>query len=426
MKDVLAIIMAGGKGQRLKPLTRDRSKPAVPFGGVYRLIDITLSNCVNSGIYKIFLLPQYKSQSLVDHLEAGWNIFSFDLGHYLRIVSPQMRMGEKWYQGTADSVRQNAYLIERDTSLRHVAILSGDHVYKMDYGQFRAHHDEHQADVTISVIEVDRSTASAFGVAEVDDQFNIVAFHEKPDDPAPIPGDSDRALVSMGIYFFKKDVLLKELADNPGLDFGHDIIPQLLSRYKVKAYPYKRNNRLKDYVYLTDNAGRRSRILKQRTTDSGYWRDVGDLDSFWNANMDLCGLDPFFNLYGQLWPIRTFRRQLPPAKFVFQDERSQPHRVGKALDSLVGAGSIISGAVVRNSVVGCNVIVESGSQVDECVIMDDVVVGRNCIIKKAIIDKSNTIPDGTEIGIKPRVDADRFTLTPRGITVIPRSFFEQE
>jgi len=423
VKDVLAIIMAGGKGQRLKPLTRDRSKPAVPFGGVYRLIDITLSNCVNSGIYKIFLLPQYKSQSLVDHLEAGWNIFSYDLGHYLRIISPQMRTGEKWYQGTADSVRQNVYLIERDTTLNHVAILSGDHVYKMDYSLFRDYHQEHQADITISVIEVDRQLARSYGVAEVDPEFNIVAFHEKPQDPAAIPGDPQRSLASMGIYLFKKEVLLRELAQNPGLDFGQDIIPSLLGRYQVKAYPYRRHNRLQDYVYTYDENGRRTRTLVRPTGDSGYWRDVGDLDSFWNANMDLCGVDPYFNLYGHLWPIRTFRRQLPPAKFVFGDERHQPDRVGKALDSLVGAGSIISGAVVRNSVLGCNVIVESWSRVDESVVMDDVVIGRNCLVKKAIIDKGNALPDSTRIGLDPRADAKRFTLTPRGITVVPKAFF---
>lgn len=426
MKDVLAIVMAGGKGERLSPLTHDRSKPAVPFGGIYRLIDITLSNCVNSGIYKIFLLPQYKSQSLVDHIEAGWNIFSFDLGHYLRIISPQMRIGEKWYEGTADSVRQNAYLIDRDKSLEHVAVLSGDHVNKMDYSLFREYHEEQEADVTISVIEVDVETARAFGVAEVDEDFNIKAFHEKPDNPNCIPGDPEHALASMGIYIFRKEVLLRELADNPGLDFGHDIIPGLLGKYRVKAYPYRRLNNLRDSVYHIDDTGRRRRSFQEPTNDSGYWRDVGDLDSYWNANMDLCGVEPYFNLYGELWPIRTFRRQLPPAKFVFQEERWEPRRVGKALDSLVGVGSIISGATVRNSVLGCNVVVESWSNVDESVILDDVYIGRNCQVQKAIIDKRNSIPDGTKIGIDPRADADRFKLTPRGITVVPSGYFPAE
>ncbi len=423
MKDTLAIIMAGGKGERLFPLTRDRSKPAVPFGGAYRLIDITLSNTINSGIYKIMVLPQYKSQSMVDHIEAGWNIFSFDLGHYLRIVSPQMRAGERWYEGTADSVRQNAYLLERDRGLNHVLILSGDHVYKMDYARFRRYHQQNGAQVSIAVIEVDRETASSYGVVEVEEDFLIKGFHEKPEDPVCIPGDERHSLASMGIYLFNREVLLEILQDMQGMDFGHDIIPSLLDHYKVMAYPYKAQNRIRDYCWVTDRQGRRGLELREDSVDSGYWRDVGNLDAYWNANMDLCGVEPYFNLYGQLWPIRTYRRQLPPAKFVFATERDGG-RVGKALDSLVGQGCIISGAVVRNSVLSPNVVVQSWSQVDESVIMDDVIVGRNCRIKKAIIDKGNHLPEGTEIGINPRRDAERFTVTRRGICVIPRGFFQ--
>ncbi|MCB2189391.1 MAG: glucose-1-phosphate adenylyltransferase [Deltaproteobacteria bacterium] len=425
MKDVLAVIMAGGKGERLAPLTNDRSKPAVPFGGAYRLIDITLSNAVNSGIYKIMVLPQYKSQSLMDHLEAGWNIFSFDLGHYLKVVPPQMRLGERWYQGTADSVRQNAYLLERDPSLNHVIILSGDHVYKMDYSLFRDYHDEHDADVSISVIEVDRVAARSFGVVEVDPEFNIMGFHEKPQDPVSIPGDPEHALASMGIYIFKKEVLLQALDGMEGMDFGHDIIPSLLGRYRVKAYPYRRFNRVKDFTYITHEDGRRERVFCEATKDSGYWRDVGGLDAYWNSNMDLCGVDPYFNLYGELWPLRTFRRQFPPAKFIFQEERAVPPRVGRALDSLVGQGCIIS-SLVRNSVLFNNVVVRSYSEVDESVVMDDVVIGRNCIVKKAIIDKQNSLPEGTKIGLNPKEDRHRFTVTNRGITVVPKRFFPPE
>jgi len=423
MSDTLAIVMAGGKGERLSPLTQDRSKPAVPFGGIYRLIDLTLSNCINSGVYKIMVLPQYKSQSMVDHIEAGWNIFSFDLGHYLRIASPQMRLHEQWYQGTADSVRQNMYLLERDTRLSHVLILSGDHVYKMDYRLFRQYHDESQADVSISVKEVERPSARTLGVAEVDEQFCIQAFHEKPDEPVCIPGDPERSLASMGIYLFKKEVLLEVLRTVEGMDFGKDIIPALLGRYKVAAYPYRANNILSDYTFITREDGRRELVLEKPTKDASYWRDVGTLDAYWNANMDLCGVDPYFNLYGQLWPIHTYQRQLPPAKFVFSDERSQPGRVGKALDSLVSQGCIITG-LVRNSVISPNVLVQSWSEVDESVIMDNVIIGRHCRIKKAIIDKHNHLPPGTSIGIDPKEDRQQFTVTERGITVVPKYYFK--
>ncbi len=425
MIDELAIIMAGGKGERLSPLTQDRSKPAVPFGGTYRLIDITLSNCINSSIYKIMVLPQYKSQSLVDHLEAGWNIFSFDLGHYLRIVSPQMRTGERWYEGTADSVRQNAYLVDRDPHLSKVLVLSGDHVYKMDYRLFRRYHDQHDADVTISVIEVDRMTASAFGVVEVDNDFNIKAFHEKPEDPVCIPGDSEHSLASMGIYIFNREVLLDALDMAQGKDFGHDIIPSLLGKYKIVAYPYRAQNRIEDYSFDTQPDGRRFQVLEERTKDSGYWRDVGSLDAYWNANMDLCGVEPFFNLYGTYWPIHTYMRQLPPAKFVFAAERENPPRVGKALDSMIGQGSIITG-IVRDSVLSTNVITRSWSHVSESVIMDNVIIGRNCKVKKAIIDKNNYVPDGVNIGVDPAEDKERFKVTQRGIAVVPRGYFPAE
>jgi glucose-1-phosphate adenylyltransferase len=422
MKDTLTVIMAGGKGTRLLPLTEDRSKPAVPFGGIYRLIDIPLSNCINSQLYKILIFPQYKSQSLVDHLEEGWNIFSGDLGHYLRIVAPQQRTGEEWYRGTADCVRQNIYLIKREMP-RYVLILSGDHVYKMDYSAFRDYHEKVEADVTIGLLEVDRSQGSDFGIAQVDNNFRIRAWEEKPRDPKPIPDDPERCLASMGIYLFRTDLLLDLLQKMDYDDFGSQILPRVIDELKIYAYPYRRLNRIRDYVFHADPGGARRPQLVEATRDSQYWRDVGTLDSYWNANMDLTGIDPFFNLYGSLWPIRTRQRQYPPAKFVFnQPERSEP-RIGTAVDSLVSHGCIISGGTVRSSVLSCNVMVRSWAQVDESVIMDHVEVGRHCKIKKAIIDKHNIIPPHTEIGINPSADREKFSVTPRGIVVVPKGYF---
>jgi glucose-1-phosphate adenylyltransferase len=422
MKDTLTVIMAGGKGTRLMPLTQDRSKPAVPFGGIYRLIDIPLSNCINSQLYKILIFPQYKSQSLVDHLEEGWNIFSGDLGHYLRIVAPQQRTGEAWYRGTADCVRQNIYLIKREMP-RYVLILSGDHVYKMDYSAFREYHEKVEADVTIGLLEVDRSQGSDFGIAQVDNNFRIHAWEEKPKDPKPIPDDPERCLASMGIYLFRTDLLLDLLQKMDCDDFGSQILPKVIDELKIYAYPYRRLNRIRDYVFQADPGGARRPHLVDATRDSQYWRDVGTLDAYWNANMDLTGIDPFFNLYGTLWPIRTRQRQYPPAKFVFnQPERSEP-RIGTAVDSLVSHGCIISGATVRSSVLSCNVMVRSWAQVDESVIMDHVEVGRHCKIKKAIIDKHNIIPPHTEIGINPQADREKFPVTPRGIVVVPKGYF---
>ncbi len=422
MKEVLTIIMAGGRGERLMPLTMDRSKPAVPFGGSYRLIDITLSNCINSQLYKILVFPQYKSQSLVDHLEYGWNIFSYDLGHYLKIVAPQQRISKDWYRGTADSVRQNLYLIKRENP-SHIIILSGDHVYKMNYVSFKQYHVERDADVTVSLIEVDRDIASGFGIAEVDEGFRIKNFEEKPPEPKSIPGDPAHCLASMGIYIFKTEVLLKALESTDKEDFGRDIIPNLVKTHRVYAYPYKRMNAIEDYVLVTRSDGDREIVLEKRTRDSVYWRDVGTLDAYWNANMDLTGVEPFFNLYGRLWPIRTNQLQCPPAKFVFATERGKKPRVGRALDSLVANGCIISGGLVRNSVLSPNVVVRSWAVVEESVIMNDVEIGRNCKIKKAIIDKQNVIPPNTEIGINPRKDRKTFHVTSRGIVVVPKGFF---
>jgi glucose-1-phosphate adenylyltransferase len=422
MRDILAFVMAGGRGERLMPLTRDRTKPAVPFGGIYRLIDFTLSNCVNSQIYKIIVLPQYKSQSLADHLEEGWNIFSHKMGHFLKIVPPQQRIGLDWYRGTADSIRQNLYLIERYAP-QHVLILSGDHIYKMDYSLFAKYHQEKNADLTISLLEVDKDLASQVGVAEVNTDFRIAAFREKPKtDVKTIPGDPKHVLASMGIYLFRTDVLLDALEANKQDDFGHDIIPKMLETHRVYAYPYGKQNQIEDMIFVTLDNGEREPRLQSRTRDSSYWRDVGTLDAYWNANMDLTGVDPYFNLYGTRWPIHTHQILAPPAKFIFASERPEDFRVGKALDSLVAPGCIISG-IVRNSVLAYNVIVRSWATVDESVVSDGVVVGRHSRIKKAIIDKHNIIPPHTEIGYNPNEDRKRFPVTSRGIVTVPKGFF---
>ncbi|MBW1716015.1 MAG: glucose-1-phosphate adenylyltransferase [Deltaproteobacteria bacterium] len=423
MKNTLTFIMAGGRGKRLMPLTLDRSKAAVPFGGSYRLIDLTLSNCINSQLYKIIVLPQYKSQSLTDHLEDGWNIFNHKLGHFLKIVPPQQRISGDWYRGTADSIRQNLYLIEQ-TRPRQVLILSGDHIYKMDYSLFLTYHQEKDADMSVALIELEKEAAPQMGVAEVDEDFRIHGFQEKPKgNPKTIPGDPNRVLASMGIYLFRTDILLDALRTVSKDDFGKDIIPYLIPRSRVYAYAFRQRNRIEDYTYNTQENGERRLRLESRTRDSSYWRDVGTLDAYWNANMDLTGLDPSFNLYGRKWPIHTYQLPAPPAKFVFSNERPNGFRVGKALDSLVAPGSIVSG-IVRNSVISYYVIIQSWATVEESVIMDDVFVGRHCKIKKAIIDKHNTIPANTEIGYNPNEDKKRFTLTPRGIVVVPKNFFQ--
>ncbi|MFC1863570.1 glucose-1-phosphate adenylyltransferase [Thermodesulfobacteriota bacterium] len=422
MRDVLAFVMAGGRGERLMPLTRDRSKPAVPFGGIYRLIDFTLSNCVNSQIYKIIILPQYKSQSLSEHLSEGWNIFNNKIGQFLKIVPPQQRTGLDWYRGTADSIRQNIYLIERFRP-SHILILSGDHIYKMDYSQFLRYHIKQEADLSISLLEVSKDQASQFGVAEVDVDFRIIGFQEKPKDGVrTIPDDSSHALASMGIYLFRTDVLLDILKSGKEDDFGSDIIPNLLHTHKAYAYPYSRNNRIHDYVYKTKKNGELKLKLQSRTRDSAYWRDVGTLDAYWNANMDLTGVDPYFNLYGRNWPIYTYQIPAPPAKFVFATEREKGFRVGKAMDSLVASGSIVSG-IVRSSVISHNVTIRSWCEISESVILGRVIVGRHCRIKKAIIDKDNIIPAGTKIGYDPIEDSKRFTVTPRGIVVVPKGYY---
>jgi glucose-1-phosphate adenylyltransferase len=422
MKNILALIMAGGKGERLMPLTRDRSKPAIPFGGIYRLIDLTLSNCINSSVYKIIVLPQYKSQNLMQHIENGWNIFSPVLGHYLKISPPQMMIGEKWYEGTADSIRQNIYLIEQEAP-EHVLILSGDHVCKMDYALFKKYHEEHDADATISVIEIMKESSKEYGVLEVDDEYRVKGFQEKPMDPKTLPSDASKVLASMGIYIFKTKVLLDMLKRDDRADFGKHILPDMLDKYKVMAYPFRTINRIRDISAHTDENGIRKETIVENARDSGYWRDVGTLDSYWNANMDLTGVDPYFNMYGKLWPIRTYQRQYPPVKTVFAQTSGANPRAGLAVDSLVAHGSIISGGMIVNSILSYNVFVHSWSSVEESVLMENVSIGRHARIKKTIISEGVHIPPKSEIGFDPKKDMERFTVTPRGITVVTKEDF---
>jgi len=318
-------------------------------------------------------------------------------------------------------VRQNLYLIERETP-EHLLILSGDHIYKMDYAYFKAYHEEKGADITISVIEVPASESRRFGIVEVAGDYRIRGFKEKPASAEPMPGDSRYVLASMGVYIFKAEVLIDLLKSSDKDDFGRDIIPMALERYSLYAFPYKKENRIEDYVYTIEEDGSRVRVLDPCIRDSSYWRDVGDLDAYWNANMDLSGVDPNFNLYGTKWPLRTFQVQYPPVKTIFMDTDS--NRIGMALDSIVSHGSIISGGIVKNSVLSNNVIVRSWSEVQESVIMSDVEIGRHCKIMKAIIDKANRVPPHTEIGYNREEDRKRFTVTPRGIVVVPKGTFK--
>ncbi|MDR1084114.1 MAG: glucose-1-phosphate adenylyltransferase [Deltaproteobacteria bacterium] len=420
MKNVLALIMAGGKGERLMPLTQSRSKPAIPFGGIYLLADLSLSNCINSEVFRILVLPQYKSQTLIQHLETGWNFFSPALGHFLRIVPPQMMRGNQWYQGTADSIRQNLEMIEAENP-SHLLVLSADHVYKMNYGLFKKYHTDHKADVSIAVIETAKSQAREYGVLEVDGGFQVSGFQEKPKNPATIPGQPDLCLASMGIYLFTADVLIDLLKKDERPDFGKDILPNILKTHKIMAYPFRRENRIEEVVFFTDSEGSRAELPVEAAPDSGYWRDVGNLDAYWNANMDLCGLTPFFNLYGVRWPMRTYQRQFPPVKTLsVQADDGKPLH-GLAQDSLVSQGSVIGGGVVRNSVLSYNVAVHRGAAVDESVVMENVDVGRYSKIKKAIIADGTKIPARTEIGYNPAEDRRRFTVTPRGIVVVTKN-----
>jgi len=395
-RETLALIMAGGRGSRLKNLTDWRAKPAVPFGGKFRIIDFTLSNCLNSGIRRVGLITQYKSHSLLQHIQRGWSFLRWELGEFVEVLPAQQRIVENWYTGTADAIYQNLDII-RNHDPEYVLILAGDHVYKMDYGPMLAYHKQQEADVTIGCIEVPVKDAHAFGVMRVDRDKRVVEFEEKPENPSPLPDNDGICLVSTGIYIFNAKFLYELLirdADSidSSHDFGKDVIPALIHQYRAFAYAFR------DPV-----SGKKA-----------YWRDVGTIDSFWQANMELTGITPELNLYDEIWPIWTAQEQLPPAKFIFDDEA----RRGMAVDSMVSGGCVISGAEVKRSLLFSNVRVNSYSKLENSVILPNVDVGRNCVIKNAVIDKGCQIPRGTIIGVDKSQDADRFVVSPEGIVLV--------
>ena len=400
MKNIFTMVLAGGKGERLYPLTDQRAKPAVPFGGKYRIIDFTLSNCVNSGLRKVAVLIQYKSHSLDRHIRVGWNIFSAELGEYIASVPPQQRINEDWYRGTADAVYQNLFLLDTERP-EFLFILAGDHIYKMNYAEMYHWLIAKSADAVVGAIDIPIQDATRFGVIGVDQDFRITRFDEKPTQPTPVPGDPNHAFVSMGIYLFRtkvlRDYLMADAKEGSAHDFGKNIIPRMIQERRVYAFKFDDVNK----------------------KDVKYWRDIGTLDAYWEANMDLVSVDPQFNLYDAEWPIRTYQGQFPPAKFVFAQDY-QGGRMGVALDSIVCGGCIISGGRVQNSILSPNVQVQDHADVRESILMEHVTIGAHSRIKRAIIDKDVTIPPHTEIGYNREADAQRFTVTDSGLVVISK------
>ena len=400
LRDVLAIVLAGGRGSRLEPLTRDRAKPAVPFGGIYRIIDFTLSNCINSDIRKILVLTQYKAVSLNRHIDQGWMFLTRELSEYIEVIPPQQRIAEHWYQGTADAIYQNVYTIEK-AAPRDTLILAGDHIYKMDYAQMIAFHRERRADLTIACLPVPRASAREFGVMDVDADGRVVSFLEKPKDPPGMPDHPGYALASMGIYAFATPAMYERLFQDAarkeasGHDFGRDIIPGMLEHARVFAYPFRDENR------------------KQ----AAYWRDVGTLDAYYQTSMDLIQIDPILNLYDQDWPIHTHQPAYPPPKFVHTD----PDRRGAALNSIVCQGSIVSGGQVFRSILSPGVRINSYALVEDSILFDGVLVGRHARVRKAIVDKDVRIPSGFEVGWNREADLARgLTVTEDGVTVVAK------
>jgi glucose-1-phosphate adenylyltransferase len=394
--------MAGGKGERLWPLTKDRTKPAVPFGGIYRIVDFALSNCINSSLRKVYVLTQYKSASLQRHIRLGWNILSSELNEYIELLPAQQRVRETWYLGTADAIFQNLNTLEIDQP-DEVVILSGDHVYKMDYSAMINFHRQLDADVTVGVVEVDKAFSPQFGVVEVDKKGRVRDFQEKPQVPRTIPDKPDKIYASMGIYVFKNSALVKQLhldAENAksSHDFGKDIIPKMV----------------KDGMKVVSH-----NFIDKNNKEAMYWRDIGTIEAYYEANMDLIQVNPVFNLYDREWPIRTYQEQFPPAKTVFAGEEITG-RVGLALDSLVSGGCIISGGQVKRSILSPNVRINSYSTVHDSILMEGVNVGRYSKIKRTIIDKDVNIPPGTVIGYDLEEDKKRFFVTESGIVVVAK------
>lgn len=395
--EVLTFIMAGGRGERLDPLTRDRTKPAVPFGGIYRIIDFTLSNCVNSGLRRVYVLTQYKSFSLQKHLLAGWDIVSSQLGEFIDIIPAQQRISADWYKGTADAIYQNLYAVQ-DCNPNLVLILAGDHIYKMNYQHMIKYHREKKADVTVACIPMPKESSPQFGVIEVDRNDHVCGFQEKPSQPKTIPGDTGMILASMGIYLFERDVLINELQldakqEDSGHDFGKNVIPQMLRSGK-KVYVYKfvdENNRPK------------------------YWRDIGTRDAYYQANMDLLTRDSQINLHDRSWPVRTYHAQYPPIRMISTKTGS-----GTVVDSMVAGGCVIEGGYVEKTILSSNVKIGDNARVKNSVIMESVTVGEGAQIQNAIIDKEVVIPPHSRIGYDPQLDARRFVLTTSGIVIVPK------
>ena len=401
---VLGLIMAGGKGERLYPLTRDRAKPAVPFGGKYRIVDFVLSNFVNSGIRSLYVLTQFKSQSLIEHIRDTWRLSSVLRDQFVSAVPAQMQQGESWYRGTADAVRQNLNLVQQsDPDI--VAVFGADHIYRMDIGQMIDHHVENKADITIAALPVPRAEARGFGIIKVDGRWRVLGFQEKPPRPSPMPGNPGYALASMGNYLFSTPVLADILAGSARrrgwMDFGKDILPQVFKKLRVFVYDFNRN------------------VIPgmKKGEQNSYWRDVGTIESYYQATMELKSVTPPLNLYNHHWPIMTSDLNAPPVKFVFNDE----DRRGFAADSIVSSGTIVSGGRVFDSVLGRNVFVHSWSEVRDSIIMDGVDIGRRCRIRRAIIDKNVRLPEGTVIGHDEAADRKRFTVSPTGIVIIPKT-----
>jgi glucose-1-phosphate adenylyltransferase len=394
--DALVIVLAGGAGERLYPLTRERAKPAVYFGGPYRIIDFVLSNCINSGLRRIFIATQYKSLSLNRHIRMGWSIVSEEMGEFIEILPPQKRVGEHWYLGTADAVYQNLYSIVRENP-SHVIVLAGDHVYKMDYSKMLRAHQERGAAVTIATIEMPRTESRRFGILQVDEAERVIGFQEKPENPILIPGSPELGLASMGIYIFNIEFLVRALeadAARPTThDFGKDIIPALIKEAPVYSY----------------------RFYDENKKAAKYWRDIGTIDAYFDANMDLVQVNPEFNLYDPEWPLRTYQIQAPPAKFVFAE---QGQRCGQALDSIIAAGCIVSGSTISGSILCPNVRVHSFCHIDQSLLMPGVRVGRHARIRRAIIDRDVFIPRGALIGYNREEDVRRHTVSEQGVTVV--------
>jgi glucose-1-phosphate adenylyltransferase len=403
VKTITALVLAGGKGERLYPLTRDRAKPAVPFGGIYRIIDFTLSNCINSGLRHIYILSQYKSLSLSRHIQLGWNIVSGTLGEYVTVVPAQQRINEDWYKGTADAIFQNIYLLQKSTP-NLVLILSGDHIYKMDYREMINFHLQNGADVTVASIEMDKSLSRQFGVIAVDEDFRVQGFEEKPENPRTVPSKPDKILASMGVYVFNTEIMVKRLIEDAKRttehDFGRNVIPAMVgSGDQVFAFNF------------VDGEG-----------EARYWRDVGTIEAYFEASMDLVSVCPLLNLYDEQWPIHTYHAPSPPAKTILYEDVAAGGRRGAAYESVIAGGAVISGGEVKKSIISAKVRVDSYARIEDSILLDGVRVSEGAKIKKAIVDKYAEIPQGMTIGYDLKEDMKNFTVTESGIVVVSKGF----